>query len=117
VIIGVADTHAALWYLGHARSDCGGHSGLFASARHQSGQLHTVLEHPDGVVISPGWRIRWFLCLPPADQSLTLDHAHGLVIINGRRMCARWPTDRHPGLTSAKLVISWATLNPEAFVP
>ena len=39
-----------------------------------------------------------------ADQSLTLADAHGLVIINERRISACWSTDRHLGLTGAKLV-------------
>jgi predicted nucleic acid-binding protein len=40
------------------------------------------------------------------DQSLTLADAHGLVIINERRISACWSTDRHLGLTRAELVIS-----------
>ena len=40
------------------------------------------------------------------DQSLTLADAHGLVIINERRISTCWSTDRHLGLTGAKLVIS-----------
>jgi predicted nucleic acid-binding protein len=40
------------------------------------------------------------------DQSLTLADAHGLVIINERRISSCWSTDRHLGLTGAKLVIS-----------
>ena len=39
------------------------------------------------------------------DQSLTLADAHGLVIINKRRISTCWSTDRHLGLTGAKLVI------------
>lgn len=39
------------------------------------------------------------------DQSLTLADAHGLVIINRRRISTCWSTDRHLGLTGAKLVI------------
>jgi hypothetical protein len=39
------------------------------------------------------------------DQSLTLADAHGLVIINERRISTCWSTDRHLGLTSAELVI------------
>ena len=39
------------------------------------------------------------------DQSLTLADAHGLVIINERRITTCWSTDRHLGLTGAKLVI------------
>lgn len=39
------------------------------------------------------------------DQSLTLADAHGLVIINERRISTCWSTDRHLGLTGAKLVI------------
>jgi predicted nucleic acid-binding protein len=42
------------------------------------------------------------------DQSLTLADAHGLVIINERRISACWSIDRHLGLTGAKLVISAA---------
>jgi len=42
------------------------------------------------------------------DQSLTLADAHGLVIISERRISTCWSTDRHLGLTSAKLVISSA---------
>jgi predicted nucleic acid-binding protein len=44
------------------------------------------------------------------DQSLTLADAHGLVMINQRRISTCWSTDRHLGLTGAKLVIS--TANP-----
>ena len=40
------------------------------------------------------------------DQSLTLADAHGLVTINERRISMCWSTDRHLGLTNAKLVIS-----------
>ena len=39
------------------------------------------------------------------DQSLTLADAHGLVIINERRISTCWSTDRHLGLTGARLVI------------
>jgi predicted nucleic acid-binding protein len=39
------------------------------------------------------------------DQSLTLADAHGLVIINERRISTCWSTNRHLGLTGAKLVI------------
>jgi predicted nucleic acid-binding protein len=41
-----------------------------------------------------------------ADQSLTLADVHGLVIMNERRITICWSTDRHLGLTGAKLVIS-----------
>jgi predicted nucleic acid-binding protein len=41
-------------------------------------------------------------------QSLTLADAHGLAIISERRISTCWSTDRHLGLTSAKLVISSA---------
>jgi predicted nucleic acid-binding protein len=43
------------------------------------------------------------------DQSLTLADAHGLVIINERRISTCWSTDRHLALTGAKLVISLAS--------
>jgi predicted nucleic acid-binding protein len=43
------------------------------------------------------------------DQSLTLADAHGLVIIAERRISTCWSTDRHLGLTGAKLVISSAS--------
>jgi predicted nucleic acid-binding protein len=39
------------------------------------------------------------------DQSLTLADAHGLVMINQRRISTCWSTDRHLGLTGAMLVI------------
>ena len=39
------------------------------------------------------------------DQSLTLADAHGLVIINERRISTCWSTDRLLGLTGARLVI------------
>ena len=39
------------------------------------------------------------------DQPLTLADAHGLAIINERRISTCWSTDRHLGLTGAKLVI------------
>ena len=44
------------------------------------------------------------------DQPLTLADAHGLVMINQRRIPTCWSTDRHLGLTGAKLVISSAGL-------
>ncbi len=43
------------------------------------------------------------------DQSLTLADAHGLVMIRERRISTCWSTDRHLGLTGAKLVISTAS--------
>lgn len=49
------------------------------------------------------WLVKKF-----GDQSLTLADAHGLVIISERRISACWSTDRHLGLTGAKLVISSA---------
>lgn len=39
------------------------------------------------------------------DQQLTLADAHGLSIIQERRVSICWSTDRHLGLTGAKLVI------------
>jgi predicted nucleic acid-binding protein len=39
-------------------------------------------------------------------QSLTLADAHGLAIIQERRISACWSSDRHLGLTGAKLVIA-----------
>ena len=39
-----------------------------------------------------------------ADQSLTLADAHGLVILEERRIATCWSTNRHLGLTGAKLV-------------
>ncbi|HXW15434.1 MAG TPA: PIN domain-containing protein [Terriglobia bacterium] len=44
-----------------------------------------------------------------SDQSLTLADAHGLVITTDRRISVCWSTDRHLGLTGAKLVISAAS--------
>lgn len=44
------------------------------------------------------------------DQSLTLADAHGLAMITERRISTCWSTDRHLGLTGAKLVISTANL-------
>ena len=41
-----------------------------------------------------------------SDQSLTLADAHGLIILNEHRISTCWSTDRHLGLTGAKLVIS-----------
>jgi predicted nucleic acid-binding protein len=41
-------------------------------------------------------------------QSLTLADAHGLAIMTERRISTCWSTDRHLGLTGAKLVISAA---------
>ena len=40
-----------------------------------------------------------------ADQQLTLADAHGLGIIQERRILMCWSTDRHLGLTGAKLAI------------
>jgi predicted nucleic acid-binding protein len=42
------------------------------------------------------------------DQPLTLADAHGLEIIRKRRMAVCWSTDRHLGLTGARLVIQSA---------
>lgn len=42
------------------------------------------------------------------DQSLTLADAHGLAIMHERRISTCWSTDRHLGLTGAKLAISAA---------
>jgi predicted nucleic acid-binding protein len=44
------------------------------------------------------------------DQALTLADAHGLVMINEHRISTCWSTDRHLGLTGAKLVVSSASL-------
>jgi predicted nucleic acid-binding protein len=41
-----------------------------------------------------------------SDQSLTLADAHGLAIMKERRISTCWSTDRHLGLTGAKLVIA-----------
>ena len=41
-----------------------------------------------------------------SDQSLTLADAHGLAIMNERRISTCWSTDRHLALTGAKLVIT-----------
>lgn len=41
-----------------------------------------------------------------ADQSLTLTEAHGLVLIQERRISTCWSTDRHLALTGATLVIA-----------
>jgi len=40
-----------------------------------------------------------------ADQPLTLADAHGLVIMNERRIGTCWSTDRHLSLTGAELVV------------
>ena len=40
-----------------------------------------------------------------SDQQLTLADAHGLSIMNQRRLSTCWSTDRHLGLTGARLVI------------
>ena len=40
------------------------------------------------------------------DQTLTLADAHGLVIINEHHISTCWSTDRHLGLTGARLAIS-----------
>ena len=40
-----------------------------------------------------------------ADQPLTLADAHGLVIMNERRIGTCWSTDRHLALTGAELAI------------
>ncbi len=44
------------------------------------------------------------------DQKLTLADAHGLAIISQRRIPVCWSTDRHLGLTGARLAISLAGL-------
>ena len=41
-----------------------------------------------------------------ADQKLTLADAHGLAIMADRRTADCWSTDRHLGLTGARLVIA-----------
>ncbi len=40
-----------------------------------------------------------------ADQRLTLPDAHGLVIMQERRISVRWSTDRHLALTGVRLVV------------
>jgi predicted nucleic acid-binding protein len=40
-----------------------------------------------------------------ADQALTLADAHGLVVMEERRITTCWSTDRHLGLTGVALVI------------
>ena len=40
-----------------------------------------------------------------ADQKVTLADAHGLTIMRDRRTATCWSTDRHLGLTGARLVI------------
>ena len=40
-----------------------------------------------------------------ADQKLTLADAHGLAIMGERRTSSCWSTDRHLGLTGARLAI------------
>ncbi len=44
------------------------------------------------------------------NQPLTLADAHGLAILNERRITTCWSTDHHLGLTGAKLVISLSRL-------
>ncbi len=41
-----------------------------------------------------------------SDQALTLADAHGLALITERQISTCWSTDRHLGLTGAKLAIS-----------
>jgi len=40
-----------------------------------------------------------------SDQPLTLADAHGLAIMSHRRLSTCWSTDRHLGITGARLVI------------
>lgn len=40
-----------------------------------------------------------------ADQDLTLADAHGLAVIEERRIASCWSTDRHLGLTGVSLVV------------
>ena len=40
-----------------------------------------------------------------ADQQLTLTGAHGLVLMQERRITSCWSTDRHLGLTGIPLVV------------
>jgi predicted nucleic acid-binding protein len=40
-----------------------------------------------------------------ADQDLTLADAHGLAVIEERRIASCWSTDRHLGLTGVPLVV------------
>lgn len=40
-----------------------------------------------------------------ADQKLTLADAHGLVLMQERRIASCWSTDRHMGLTGIPLII------------
>ena len=40
-----------------------------------------------------------------SDQALTLADAHGLVVMNERRISTCWSTDRHLGLMGSELVI------------
>jgi hypothetical protein len=48
------------------------------------------------------------LCTVTAFTALTLADAHGLVVINERRISTCWSTDRHLALTGANLVVSTA---------
>jgi len=41
-----------------------------------------------------------------SDQPLTLADAHGLVIMHDQRISLCWSTDRHLGITGARLVIN-----------
>lgn len=62
--------------------------------------LLTLKEAGKGELAKAGRLIKKF-----ADQPLTLADAHGLVIMNERRIVTCWSTDRHLGLTGAELVV------------
>jgi len=65
-------------------------------------ELPMLATHPFGPDVLPGVSrlIKKF-----SDQALTLADAHGLVIMDERRIATCWSTDRHLGLTGAALVI------------
>lgn len=65
-------------------------------------ELSPLTLHPFGAgeLAKAGRLIKKF-----SDQALTLADAHGLVVMNERRISACWSTDRHLGLMGAELVI------------
>ncbi len=66
------------------------------------GELSVLAIQPfDGEAIGKAGR----LVKKFGDQQLTLADAHGLGIIQERRILSCWSTDRHLGLTGAKLAI------------
>lgn len=65
--------------------------------------LPSLTVRPFGTTDLPGIRT---ILARFSDQSLTIADAHGLAIMKDRGTAICWSTDRHLGLTGAKLAIA-----------